>query len=237
MSSRGSIRTGDTTARDVSQRIAGDFTLAQLKALNASHRIDGQLAVVNGAVFRFDSSGTVGGVVPDVGTGRWYCMNVGHETFVNPAAPATSLGTTTDDASSAANPTGQPDVPQTLDVAFDANCDGTGVTVSGTGPDGQPVTETFATDAGETVAGTVVFATITATGGIVSSGDGTTTQGTITVQTSGKIGLARRKATVTKLTADGTQEAATQGAAGIEGGYLTPTTAKDGSTRYDVWYY
>ena len=234
----GALKYGDKTAREVSQRFAGYFaSTTTLAALPADRRANGMLAIVgNGSIYVFDSTESVEGLAPAAGSGRWKCLNPAHETFTNAVAPATSLGTTEDDAGSAADPTAQPDIPQTLDVAFDANCNGTGVTVSGTGPDGQAVSETFATSAGATVNGAVVFATITASGGIVSSGDGDGTQGTITVQTSGTIGLARRDATVTKLCVGGTQEAATQNAAAIAAGHVTPTTAKNGTGDYDVWY-
>lgn len=236
--SLGAAQDGCSAAREATKRFGGVVTTtATLASIPPKLRAHGMVVIVgNGTIWQFDQDETVEGLSCDSGTGKWKCLNGAHETFTNPVAPATSLGTCVDDSATPANPTGQPDIPQTLDVAFDANCDGTSVTVSGTGPDGQAVSETFATSAGATVEGAVVFATITATGGIVSSGDGTGTTGTATVQTSGTIGLARRHATVTKLVVGGTQEAATQSAANIAAGCFTPTTAKDGSADFDVWY-
>jgi len=157
-----------------------------------------------------------------------------HEFFYNPEAPATSYGTLADDAASA-NPTGQPTHPTTLDVVFAAGFDAGDVTVSGTAPDGTAITEVFATGASATRNGTKVFATLDAVGAFTCDAGGTGSE-TATIQSGGDLGLAEPNATVTKLSAGGVNEAFTQAAGQITAGSVTPTTAKDGATVYEVWY-
>jgi hypothetical protein len=157
-----------------------------------------------------------------------------HEFFYNPEAPATSYGTLADDAASA-NPTGQPTHPTTLDVVFAAGFNAGDVTIHGTAPDGTAITEVIPTGDGVTRNGTVVFALLDAVGAFTCDGGGTGSD-LATIQSAGDLGLAEPNATVSKLSADGVNEAFAQAAGQITAGSVTPTTAKDGATVYEVWY-
>lgn len=159
---------------------------------------------------------------------------VHHETIANIEAPATSYGTIADDAASA-NATGQPTHPTTLDCVFAAGYDGGDVTVHGTAPDGTAITEVFAAGDGVTRNGTTVFALLDAAGSFTSTGTGVGSE-LATIQSAADVGLAKRNATVVKVSEDGVNAAFTQAAGQITAGSFTPTSAKDGAVDYDVWY-
>lgn len=157
-----------------------------------------------------------------------------HERIVNPEPNVVSYGTLADDATSA-NASAQPNRPTTLRVSFASGYDGGDVTVHGSAPDGTVVEETFTAGSGTVEVGTKVFALLDATGSFTADGSGTGSE-LATVVAGDDIGLACRNATVVKVTEDDVDAAFTQAAGQITEGSFTPTTAKDGTVDYDVWY-
>jgi len=157
---------------------------------------------------------------------------VRHEPFAGVVAPATALGTIDEGAASASAST-QPGHPQTLDVAFDAGWEGGDITITGVGPNGLAVNETYIANPGATVTGAKAFLSIDANG-IVNSAP-TSTGDAATVQTGTGIGIAAEGTSVfLKLTVNGVAEAFS--ATDTTNRTFDPTTAPDGTKFYEVWY-
>jgi phage tail sheath gpL-like len=87
---------------------------------------------------------------------------------------------TIEESASTANPAAQPASAALMEVSFAVGWTGGNVTISGTDPTGDSVNEVFTASAGNTVRGTQLFSTVTASGGIAnSSSDGTTDLATV----------------------------------------------------------
>jgi hypothetical protein len=155
-----------------------------------------------------------------------------HEGFAIPVAPATAVGTIDEGAASASAST-QPGHPVTLDVAFAAGWEGGNITVTGVGPSGRAVSETYTASPGSTVTGSKAFATVDASG-IVNSAPSSTGDAA-TVQTGASLGLATEGVpTFIMLTVNGVAEAFA--ATDPANATFQPTTARDGTKTFEVWY-
>lgn len=116
-------------------------------------------------------------------TGRAGFMTIGA-----PAAPAVAVhaaiaGTTA--ITPVTTALTSPAVPRNLAVVFGATWDGGDAVVTGTDQFGKVITETFASGAGTTVAGSKVFKTVTSVAHTAVGGDAAT----YTVQTGSKLGV------------------------------------------------
>jgi len=94
-SSRGALRYGDRAAREVSERIAGDFaTTAALQAVGPKYRADGMMATVGTTIWQFNLASTASAgatvLVPSDSptAGRWLSL-------VAAATPQIQSGTLT----------------------------------------------------------------------------------------------------------------------------------------------
>lgn len=171
------------------------------------------------------SSATTGATLPTISA---------HETLTLPDAVATTLATIDDDETSVV-PSAQPACPTNVVADFDASWDGGALTVSGKLADGSTSTEVLASNPGGSTTGAKAFATITSVAAVGGGAGGHNS----TVKTGALLGLAHAPvASVYKLTSSDGATAANEAiaASNLTNGTVTPTTAKDGSTTYDVWY-
>lgn len=187
---------------------------------------------------------TTGVPATDAGTaavtdsGHTHALNasglVFHETFINPEAAGTSLGTI-DETAASANPTAQPGHPRTLRVSFPAGYEGGTITVSGKKPTGEAQSETFAVNLGGDTDGLKTFSEITDPGGIVNNAPAGGGGDVATVKVGPRLGLSNAAiALVTKLSVDGLKD--TIAASDITEGTVLTTTAPDGAKDFEVWY-
>ena len=93
--SQGALQHGDRAAREVSQRVGGNFaTSAALQGLSAKFRADGMIATIGQAIWQYDASSSASTgttvIVPtdNPSTGRWLAV-------VGAATPRIQSGTIT----------------------------------------------------------------------------------------------------------------------------------------------
>lgn len=181
-------------------------------------------------LWRISAQGTVAGYLSDASSGSFASADT---KLVAIGAPLAASGTAVH-AALAGNaavafpgPFTNPDVPCNVTAVFAGSYDGGDITITGTDQFGAPQTETIAANAGSTVAGNKIFATVTSA--VRSTVGGTAN--TVSLGRGTKLGFKDQLSSVVVFV-DGAVEAPS--AIDYTRYSFTPTTAPNGSHVYQI---